>query len=169
MYVFASILYSIENMISIIVYMTWVLCTWLGRLERMYCMYNVCIWMYLHVSACICMYMCVLLLRTTDRTLFSSVSWLHSWRAERGTWKLACGGHDFCLWQEEGNMNQIADLGKLAPSPSRWRLLHHSLKHALLQGCMLSTLHLWPSGLPWLGQHPILHQLVGHDLASWLP
>ena len=40
--------------------------------------------------------------------------------------------------------------------------------HARPQGSVLSAGHVRPSGCPWLGKPPILHQLVGHDLASRL-
>jgi hypothetical protein len=61
----------------------------------------------------------------------------------------------------------FAHPGETAPGSSR-RRRHHSPAHARPQGSVLSAGHVRPSGCPWLGKPPVLHQLVGHDLASRL-
>ena len=61
----------------------------------------------------------------------------------------------------------LAHLGEIAPSSSR-RQRHHSPGNARPRGCVLSTWHVQPSGIPWHRKPPVLHQLLGHDLAGWL-
>ena len=120
--------------------------------------------MYMYVYASIWMYTGVLvsiLLYKSERTLFCSVPLLHSWRGMIGTWKLACGGHDSGLWQEEGNTNEIANRGwpyggSLGNCPRQF------------PSHILGKLPLVPAGLPRLRKPPVLHQLLGHDLASGL-
>ena len=51
---------------------------------------------------------------------------------------------------------------------SSWGRRHQSLEHAWPQGCVLSAWRVRPSGLPRLRKPPVLHQLLGHDLASGL-
>ena len=96
-------------------------------------------------------YVCILI-HTTERSLFFSVSWLHSWRRASGTWKLASGGHDS---SDKKNLKAIqtkllTEDGPQGALRRRIRITHQCI-HALLEGWNTLTRNTkdlqWANGL----------------------